>query len=149
MLAVRSSRDLASILLVLLATAIVVSLPSPEGQSGSRHTCLPTPRQDGVSLTSDSPCTRQRRRDGDTSFGGEAHASAPPGRRTMFTSRVTSVLALVAASLLRPRTNAAQSPRLVTVKAHDFRFEAPTSVPAGTITFRMENDGKDSTTSGS
>ena len=61
----------------------------------------------------------------------------------MFTSRVTPVLALVAASLLHPRTNAAQTPRVVTVKAHDFRFEAPASVPAGTITFRMENDGKE------
>ncbi len=61
----------------------------------------------------------------------------------MFTSRVTPVLAIVAASLLYRGTNAAQSPRVVTVKAHDFRFEAPASAPTGTITFRMENDGKE------
>jgi uncharacterized cupredoxin-like copper-binding protein len=61
----------------------------------------------------------------------------------MRNSRVTSVLALVAAFLPFARTGAAQSPRVVTVKAYDYRFEAPARVPAGTITFRMENDGKE------
>jgi hypothetical protein len=37
----------------------------------------------------------------------------------------------------------AQSPRVVTVKAYDYRFEAPARVPAGTITFRMQNEGKE------
>jgi hypothetical protein len=33
-------------------------------------------------------------------------------------------------------------PRLVTVRASEFAFSAPKSVPAGTLTFRMVNDGK-------
>ena len=61
----------------------------------------------------------------------------------MSITRVTAVLALVAASLAHPRAVAAQAPRVVTVKAYDYRFEAPARVPAGTITFRMENDGKE------
>lgn len=37
----------------------------------------------------------------------------------------------------------APAPRVVTVRAFDFRFEAPATVPAGTITFRLENRGKE------
>jgi uncharacterized cupredoxin-like copper-binding protein len=37
----------------------------------------------------------------------------------------------------------AQTPRVVTVKAYDYRFEAPARIPAGTITFRMQNAGKE------
>jgi uncharacterized cupredoxin-like copper-binding protein len=33
------------------------------------------------------------------------------------------------------------SPRLVTIRAFDFRFEAPATIPAGTITFRLKNSG--------
>ena len=33
--------------------------------------------------------------------------------------------------------------RVVTVKATDFRFEAPSAIPAGTITFRLQNLGKE------
>jgi len=33
-------------------------------------------------------------------------------------------------------------PRIVTVRASEFAFSAPKSVPAGTITFHMVNDGK-------
>jgi hypothetical protein len=34
-------------------------------------------------------------------------------------------------------------PTVVTVKATDYKFEAPASVPAGTISFRLENSGKE------
>jgi uncharacterized cupredoxin-like copper-binding protein len=61
----------------------------------------------------------------------------------MSISRLSSVLALVVASLAHPLAAAAQAPRVVTVKAYDYRFEAPARVPAGTITFRMQNDGKE------
>jgi uncharacterized cupredoxin-like copper-binding protein len=37
----------------------------------------------------------------------------------------------------------ATPPRVVTVKAFDYRFEAPATIPAGTITFRLENAGKE------
>jgi uncharacterized cupredoxin-like copper-binding protein len=57
----------------------------------------------------------------------------------MSISRITSSLALA----LIPTALFAQSPRVVTVKAYDYRFESPARVPAGTITFRMENDGKE------
>jgi uncharacterized cupredoxin-like copper-binding protein len=61
----------------------------------------------------------------------------------MSTSRFTTVLALVGLSVFHARSGSTQSPRVVTVKAYDYRFEAPTRIPAGTITFRMENDGKE------
>lgn len=34
-------------------------------------------------------------------------------------------------------------PRVVSVTAYDYRFESPVSVPAGTLTFRMKNAGKE------
>ena len=34
-------------------------------------------------------------------------------------------------------------PRVVNVTAYDYRFEAPASVPAGTLTLRMKNAGKE------
>ena len=37
----------------------------------------------------------------------------------------------------------AQSPRIVTVRATDYKFDAPASIPAGTISFRLENVGKE------
>ena len=37
----------------------------------------------------------------------------------------------------------ARSPRVVNVKAYDYRFEAPASIRAGTTTFRMQNLGKE------
>lgn len=38
-------------------------------------------------------------------------------------------------------TNAAPHPRVVVVRATEFNFEAPASVPAGTLTFRLQNAG--------
>jgi uncharacterized cupredoxin-like copper-binding protein len=52
--------------------------------------------------------------------------------------RITLALGFAVASTMH-----GQSPRVVLVKAHDYRFEAPASIPAGTIAFRMENDGKE------
>ena len=37
----------------------------------------------------------------------------------------------------------AQAPRVVAVHAFDYGFRSPPSVPAGTITFRFTNDGKE------
>jgi hypothetical protein len=35
------------------------------------------------------------------------------------------------------------SPRVVNVKAYDYRFDAPTSISAGTTSFRLQNLGKE------
>jgi len=35
------------------------------------------------------------------------------------------------------------SRRTVTVQAYDFRFDAPSSIPAGTVTFQFQNKGKE------
>jgi uncharacterized cupredoxin-like copper-binding protein len=37
----------------------------------------------------------------------------------------------------------AQAPREVTVRALDYKFESPAAAPAGTLTFRLQNDGKE------
>jgi len=47
---------------------------------------------------------------------------------------------LLAAGIIAPAP--AFKPAIVTVRASEFAFTAPKSVPAGTITFRMVNDGK-------
>jgi uncharacterized cupredoxin-like copper-binding protein len=60
----------------------------------------------------------------------------------MSSLRAITAAALVAA-IVSPSVLPGQSPRVVTVKAYDYRFEAPARVPAGTITFRMENAGKE------
>src|SRR5690349_10307996 len=38
---------------------------------------------------------------------------------------------------------APRAPRLVTVTAKDYAFEAPASIPAGTVTLRLVNKGKE------
>jgi uncharacterized cupredoxin-like copper-binding protein len=60
----------------------------------------------------------------------------------MSSFRVVTTMAL-AAAIVSPCTLRGQAPRVVTVKAFDYRFEAPARIPAGTITFRMENVGKE------
>jgi hypothetical protein len=53
-----------------------------------------------------------------------------------------SVLSIVTATTLLAHPSAPLAPpRVVTVKAIDFAFEAPERIPAGTITFRLINDG--------
>lgn len=47
------------------------------------------------------------------------------------------------ASLVAPAAVQAQGARVVAVRAYDYGFRAPQSVPAGTITFRLTNDGKE------
>lgn len=59
---------------------------------------------------------------------------------------VTGVMGLItaAAPLTAQAPSAgARAPRVVNVKAYDYRFEAPTSIRAGTTTFRMQNLGKE------
>lgn len=52
--------------------------------------------------------------------------------------------ALIAAALFATASIAgAQSPRIVTVRATDYKFDAPASVPAGAVSFRLENAGKE------
>src|SRR4051812_16767934 len=54
------------------------------------------------------------------------------------------VSTLLASSLLAPITRApAQAPSVVTVTATDFKFEAPATVAGGTVTFRLQNSGKE------
>ena len=52
-----------------------------------------------------------------------------------------SVLTVVAATLPAYHAALVAPPRVVTVRAVDFAFEAPDRIPAGTITFRLVNDG--------
>lgn len=54
---------------------------------------------------------------------------------------MTSVLSFLAALAVAAPTLPA--PRVVTVRALDFRFEAPTTIAAGTVTFRLVNEGKE------
>ena len=61
----------------------------------------------------------------------------------MYSLRATTASALAATAIVSPCALWGQGPRVVTVKAYDYRFEAPARVPAGTITFRMENVGKE------
>jgi len=58
-------------------------------------------------------------------------------------TRIPTLFALAAAFFAGPSLAGAQKPRVVTVKAYDYRFEAPARIPAGTITFRMQNLGKE------
>jgi uncharacterized cupredoxin-like copper-binding protein len=52
--------------------------------------------------------------------------------------------ALLVSSLLVPAASAlAQSPPVVTVKATDYKFDAPASIAAGTVTLHLENAGKE------
>jgi uncharacterized cupredoxin-like copper-binding protein len=57
----------------------------------------------------------------------------------------TLVLASVAVTPLTAQApvTAAQSPRVVNVKALDYRFEAPATISAGTTTFKLRNVGKE------
>ncbi len=52
------------------------------------------------------------------------------------TSLVTGILGLLGGTVAPPQ-------RIVTVRAFDYRFEAPATIPAGTVTFRLRNDGKE------
>jgi hypothetical protein len=59
--------------------------------------------------------------------------------------RVVPLLALAASSALLPATShrpVAAKPNVVVIHAKDFAFTVPKSVPAGTTTFRLVNDGK-------
>ena len=65
--------------------------------------------------------------------------------------KIAPAAALVAFALLAaaPRAGAAQAVQVVTVRATDFRFDAPASVPAGTVSFRLQTTARKCTTSGS
>ena len=52
------------------------------------------------------------------------------------TSLVAGILGLLGGTV-------APSRRIVTVTAFDYRFQAPATIPAGTITFRLKNEGKE------
>ena len=58
---------------------------------------------------------------------------------------VTAAFASIVAMPLAAQAPAAgsQLPRVVNVKAFDYRFEAPASIQAGTTTFRLQNLGKE------
>lgn len=56
----------------------------------------------------------------------------------------TTLLLLLAGLLGHPETaTPPKTPRVVTVEAYDFRFEAPSSIAAGTVTFRLKNLGRE------
>jgi uncharacterized cupredoxin-like copper-binding protein len=51
------------------------------------------------------------------------------------------IAALVSIALAADVT--AQATRIFNIRATDYKFDAPASVPAGTVSFRMQNDGKE------
>lgn len=61
----------------------------------------------------------------------------------MSSLRASTALAIAASAIAWPCAVRGQAPRIVTVTAYDYRFEAPARIPAGMITFRMENRGKE------
>src|SRR5690242_1212225 len=60
-------------------------------------------------------------------------------------ARALAAAALLAAPLatLTAEDSTGVKPRVVNVTAYDYRFESPSSVPAGTLTLRMKNAGKE------
>jgi uncharacterized cupredoxin-like copper-binding protein len=60
-------------------------------------------------------------------------------------ARALTAIALLSARLspLTAEDSTRAKPRVVSVTAYDYRFESPASVPAGTLTFRMKNEGKE------
>jgi len=58
---------------------------------------------------------------------------------------ISSLILTSVAAVPAPRatTHTLPPPTVVTVKATDYKFDAPASVPAGTISFRLENSGKE------
>jgi hypothetical protein len=58
-------------------------------------------------------------------------------------SAILTAATWLAATAISTAALGAQLPRVVTVRSFDYRFEAPASIPAGTITFRLENAGKE------
>lgn len=53
------------------------------------------------------------------------------------------MLAASLASTARAQQTPAPEPYVVVVRASDYKFEAPTTAPAGTLTFRLENVGQE------
>ena len=60
-------------------------------------------------------------------------------------ARAFTAMALLTTPLFRlaGEDSTHAKPRVVSVTAYDYRFESPASVPAGTLTFRMKNEGKE------
>jgi hypothetical protein len=58
---------------------------------------------------------------------------------------IAGALATVAVAPLAAQKTAAAAdlPHVVNVKALDFKFVAPASIPSGTTTFRLQNSGKE------
>jgi hypothetical protein len=50
---------------------------------------------------------------------------------------------LLSAIAFAPAVIAAQSPQTIVVRATDYKFDAPATVPAGTITLRLDNAGNE------
>lgn len=62
----------------------------------------------------------------------------------MGTCRPMAAVALLASTFAATsRTVNAQSPRTVSVLATDYKFDAPASIPAGTVSFRLQNSRKE------
>lgn len=63
-------------------------------------------------------------------------------RARSITPRGAALIACLASTVALGHPQA-QAPRVVAVRAFDYGFRAPATVPAGTITFRLTNDGKE------
>lgn len=67
----------------------------------------------------------------------------PRRARARSVPMLSVTLAACLASLATPVQARAQAPRVVSVHAYDYGYRSPPSVPAGTLTFRLTNDGKE------
>ena len=57
--------------------------------------------------------------------------------------KILMLAGMLGATALGAALGAAPAPRVVTVRARDFSFEAPAEIAAGTVTFRLRNTGKE------
>ncbi len=57
--------------------------------------------------------------------------------------KILMLAGMLGATALGAALGAAPAPRVVTVRARDFSFEAPAEIAAGTVTFRLQNTGKE------
>src|SRR3954468_13315686 len=60
-----------------------------------------------------------------------------------FLAVVATAASLTASPSATAVAQSPQGPHIVVVRATDYKFEAPTTAPAGTLTFRLENAGKE------
>lgn len=70
-------------------------------------------------------------------------STLPRMARTRGVAMLLAALLACLVSLAASMSLHAQTPRVVAVRAYDYGYRSPPSVPAGTLTFRLTNEGKE------